>query len=263
MDHGINGHNILGGDFNTVLDSSVDIIGTANHTYYKVEIANKVTEILNILNLIDIWRKNNGNKKRYTWSRKTSKVKSTLDYWFIPCIIKSSVKHIEIINGFGSDHMAVELKLVLQPQVNGPGYWKLNNSYLQNEDYNKGIEKLIKDTTREFKDILNARQLWDLCKNKIRTFSINFAKHNKKEKDRRMVKLEEKMKNLYEKIVANPGDISHTQEYEKVKLEYEILYQYHVKGLIIRSKAKWVEEGERCTKYFMNLEKRNIVENPL
>ena len=31
-----------------------------------------------------------------------------------------------------------------------------------------------------------------------------------------------------------------------------------MKGLIIRSKAKWTEEGEKCSKYFMNLEKRNI-----
>ena len=29
------------------------------------------------------------------------------------------------------------------------------------------------------------------------------------------------------------------------------------KGLIIRSRAKWSEEGERCNKYFANLEKRN------
>ena len=73
------------------------------------------------------------------------------------------------------------------------------------------------------------------------------------------MELETKMKTLFEKITANPGNATYTQEYEQVKLEYEILYQYHVKGLIIRSKAQWVEEGERCTKYFMNLEKRNIV----
>ena len=29
-------------------------------------------------------------------------------------------------------------------------------------------------------------------------------------------------------------------------------------GAITRSKAKWVEEGEKNTKYFLNLEKRNF-----
>ena len=30
-----------------------------------------------------------------------------------------------------------------------------------------------------------------------------------------------------------------------------------MKGNIIRSKARWIEDGEKCTKYFMQLEKRN------
>ena len=30
-----------------------------------------------------------------------------------------------------------------------------------------------------------------------------------------------------------------------------------MKGLQIRSKARWIEEGEKCTKYFLNLEKNN------
>ena len=30
-----------------------------------------------------------------------------------------------------------------------------------------------------------------------------------------------------------------------------------VKGAIFRSKVKWIEEGEKNTKYFINLEKQN------
>ena len=53
-------------------------------------------------------------------------------------------------------------------------------------------------------------------------------------------------------------NINFIQDYEKVKLEYKLLYHHYMKGLIIRSKAKWTEESEKCSKYFMNLEKRNI-----
>ena len=36
-------------------------------------------------------------------------------------------------------------------------------------------------------------------------------------------------------------------------------YEEKVKGIIIRARARWHEYGERSTKYFLNLEKRNHV----
>ena len=33
--------------------------------------------------------------------------------------------------------------------------------------------------------------------------------------------------------------------------------QYKTKGAILRSKVRWYEDGERNTRYFYNLEKRN------
>ena len=34
-------------------------------------------------------------------------------------------------------------------------------------------------------------------------------------------------------------------------------------GAKIRSRAKWVEEGERCSKYFYSLEKKNYSNNTI
>ena len=51
----------------------------------------------------------------------------------------------------------------------------------------------------------------------------------------------------FEKIVSDPNNINFVQEYAKVKLEYELLYHHYMKGLIIRSKAKWTEEGAICS----------------
>ena len=35
--------------------------------------------------------------------------------------------------------------------------------------------------------------------------------------------------------------------------------EYKMKGVLLRSRARWVAEGEKITKYFCGLEKRNYV----
>ena len=50
-------------------------------------------------------------------------------------------------------------------------------------------------------------------------------------------------------------------EYIKTKGQWESLAKKKTNGIILRSKAQWVEEGEKNTKYFINLEKRNYDRN--
>ena len=58
-----------------------------------------------------------------------------------------------------------------------------------------------------------------------------------------------------EKNINN--DITNLHEYKQAKLEWEYFHTKKARGIILRSKAKWVEEGEKNTKYFIKLEKRN------
>ena len=46
-------------------------------------------------------------------------------------------------------------------------------------------------------------------------------------------------------------------ELETKKQQLESLVEYKTKGAIIRSKSRWYNEGEKNTKYFLNLEKRH------
>jgi len=39
----------------------------------------------------------------------------------------------------------------------------------------------------------------------------------------------------------------------------ELFYEEKVKGIIIRARARWYEQGAKSTKYFLNLEKRNHI----
>ena len=53
-------------------------------------------------------------------------------------------------------------------------------------------------------------------------------------------------------------DIDETlQEYENLKSELKLIYEEKGKQAMFRAKCRWVENGEKPTKYFFNLEERN------
>ena len=54
---------------------------------------------------------------------------------------------------------------------------------------------------------------------------------------------------------ADPDKFKDEIQLTKDNLEKEI--EYKTKGALIRCKVQWYEEGEKPTKYFLNLEKRN------
>jgi hypothetical protein len=50
---------------------------------------------------------------------------------------------------------------------------------------------------------------------------------------------------------------------EQIENELQILREEKIKGIIIRSKAKWSKDGEKCTKYFCCLEKNNFLDKSI
>ena len=48
-------------------------------------------------------------------------------------------------------------------------------------------------------------------------------------------------------------------EYDNLKRELQLIEREKIEGLIVRSRVQWHEDGEKSTRYFMNLEKSNSV----
>ena len=70
--------------------------------------------------------------------------------------------------------------------------------------------------------------------------------------------LENKVINV-EKELAKSSNMSEAllTEHERTQEELENLYDYIADGAILRSKARWYQEGKKNTKYFLSLEKGN------
>jgi exonuclease III len=87
--HSIEGHTIIDGDFNTVLNPAIDKIGG---NIPNPACANMIKSLLDDFELTDIWRSRNGDKKRFTWKQNSPPVMCALDYWFTPYTIGHAVK---------------------------------------------------------------------------------------------------------------------------------------------------------------------------
>ena len=55
---------------------------------------------------------------------------------------------------------------------------------------------------------------------------------------------------------TDPNDNTE-REFLSAKSKFEKFNEEKAKGTFIRSRAKWVEDSEKCTSYFLQLEKRN------
>ena len=96
--------------------------------------------------------------------------------------------------------------------------------------------------------------LWDLIKCKIRGMTISYSSFKAKKQRIQEAELKQKLEELEKNIHLNESLI---QDYQTTKREYEHIQNIKSQGLMIRSRAQYIEAGEKNNKYFLGLEKRN------
>ena len=69
------------------------------------------------------------------------------------------------------------------------------------------------------------------------------------------LELESKVRELEARVTVE-SSTQFMQDYEAATSELEGIYNYTAEGVILRSRAMWYELGEKSTKYFLTLEKR-------
>ena len=156
--------------------------------------------------------------------------------------------------GFKSDHSAIKISLAISSNKRSPGFWKLNCSLLENEEYIKRIKDTIKETI-EFIMSADPTLLWETIKCKVRgdtTTCISYAANIRREANQKIRKIE---KSLNFELSRELGDNEEKIIQYRAELNREI--EIKTKGATFRSKIMYFEEGEKSTKYFLNLEKMN------
>ena len=104
--------------------------------------------------------------------------------------------------------------------------------------------------------IKDAMGRWEFFKYKMRQLSMKYSKGKAAERKSKRISLENSVKQLEIKISTSSNE-ELLQRYNKAKNELEALHDYITERIILRSKTDWYEHGEKSSKYFLNLEKRN------
>ena len=92
----------------------------------------------------------------------------------------------------------------------------------------------------------------------IRGVTISYSSWKKKQRNEVKVQLESRIKTLHDRLNSTHDDLV-GEELAELNTQQEEIRKYELDGLLLRSKARWIEHGEKPTKYFCNLEKRNYI----
>ena len=218
----------------------------------------KLLELLNVANLTDSWRLKHPDKRQYTWhSNSKPHIHCRLDYFLISDNIINILKDTSISPGYKTDHSLVSLTLSTLKYERGPGYFKLNNSILTDENYQNNIRKCIIDTARNNNNC-NANTLWEVIKGSIRNETIKYTTYLKKRNNNEKHDLLNDIEGLESRLYTTcQKDVNKITEELIIKKEHlDKLIQTEVNGNILRAKATHVEYNEKNSKYFANLEKK-------
>ena len=167
----------MGDDFNLVMDVQKDKKG-GNATTHRNSLK-EVQNIANSLDLIDVWRTLNPDGKRFTWRRTKPEVHCCLDYLMISSSLTTAITNADILPGYKTDHSLITIHLASNSNPRGPGFWKLNTSFLLDSYFIELIKKTIDEVAIENR---NNVLFWDTMKMQIRSSSLNYAREKKAEK---------------------------------------------------------------------------------
>ena len=264
-----NTHNILCGDWNLILNNLLDCV---NYTGINNPLARKrVLEMCSDLDLVDVWRIHNPHTQRFTWRHHKTLKQSRLDFFLLSSELQSKLLSCDIKPGYRTDHSIIDITLDLTKIERGSGYWKFNNSLLMDKNYSVLVRNVLSDLVDEYavspyllsnvknihsKDIqftINDQTFFEMLLMKIRSKTISYSTWKKKEFNKLEGSLERDIGILSNKVAE--GDNESIDLLSAKQADLVDVRKIKMDGVLIRSRTRWMECGEKPSKYFLNMEK--------
>ena len=244
---------IIAGDFNCY-DRQSDKLG-GNFVPDK-----NLSDLVSACHLSDAWRKLHPRERQCTWFNSNFSIGSRLDKFLVSRHFMPSVVSCDIRPCSFSDHDFVYLSTRPNSETSrGPGLWKFNCSLLSNKDFLPCITDRLQVLAGALRHFPSVKLWWDFFKESIKAEIIAFAKEKQRRRSHERVVLTNRIFNL--KTVLAAGDLSVGPEIAALESQLQSLIVGGLEGAKTRSRVQWLEEGERPTRYFFNLEHERVDRN--
>ena len=145
--------------------------------------------------------------------------------------------------------VSIKLKHIIKNT--GRPYWKFNNSLLIFDEFQQEIVSLLGNYNLQFYSAEMALRKWASCKLRIADLSQKFSKINQCHTRLRERAIRKKLNSIIYIITNNCNDQNMSVLLDQKDITD--IVDKRLTGISIRSRHRWVEKGERSSKYFFQV----------
>ena len=247
-------HLIICGDTNIQMSN----LDTSNSNRFRLTAAGKVLlKLLDDYHLVDIWRNKYPEARRYTWRRVAPIQQSRIDCIFASKYLLNNhiLRRAEIKPGILSDHSIVNMEITMFADDKGPGLFRFRCELLQDNGFTAAVRDEITKATHGYgiyNDVNDHGLKLELLLSEVRVISIKRGKAIATER-REESAAAYKWLEICELEISNSPSNEAIQKFTEAKQRVDEIESEKGKRAMLYSGAKWMEEGEKPTKYFFSL----------
>ena len=164
-------------------------------------------------------------------------------------------KTVGINPAIASDHAIPWVSIQCERNItHGRGYWKINNSLLNEDDYKIAIRDIIAKVNETYNDPVLR---WEMSKLEVRGETIKLSAHKKRSKEHKIQVLNKKLQDL----IATQGEQTlfsmqnMNRQIALVTQELDQLLEERTRGAMMRTQQEWYDGAETMKKFFFALGK--------
>ena len=239
---------VLLGDFNCVDNPRLDRSTARVRPDRSV---NDLGSLISKLDVADAFRFLNPDARDFTFCSANGYAARLDRAYLSPSLINCTI-NVDHPPNAHSDHSFLQVDLDFREVEFGTKSWNLSIRLLEDEAYLREVRLLWSSWQKSPLREKNPSQWWDKGKGKIKTMSLNFRNRTSKAERKHVLGLEKRLRNAINH--GKSGLVRHLSAQLREIANAKTRMHFAFRSL------QWKEEGERCTKFFLNQHKRKVGE---